>query len=97
MIAHAPAFASSIDLGELRCGKHVEIDKAYRSIGSLGGGNHFIEIDKDTRNYNAGRPFRKPLGLEVAEWYQDAAWKLRKCVSENTELPRKALACAKGG
>ena len=86
--------ASSIDLGELECGKHVEIDKAYRSIGSLGGGNHFIEIDKDTRgNYclvvHSGS---RHLGLEVAEWYQDAAWKLRKCVSENTELPPKALA-----
>ena len=30
----------------------VDIEKAKRSIGTLGGGNHFIEVDKDTRgNY----------------------------------------------
>ena len=30
----------------LRCTKHVDLQRALRSIGSLGGGNHFIEVDR---------------------------------------------------
>ncbi|MEF3255687.1 MAG: RtcB family protein, partial [Deferribacterales bacterium] len=36
-----------INLSELTCKKHVDIERGYLSIGSLGGGNHFIEIDRD--------------------------------------------------
>ena len=43
----AHRFASEIDLTELYCAKHVNIDRALCSIGTLGGGNHFIEADKD--------------------------------------------------
>lgn len=36
----AHRFASNIDLDELYCAKKVDIDRAYLSIGTLGGGNH---------------------------------------------------------
>ncbi len=54
----------------------VDIEKAKRSIGTLGGGNHFIEVDKDTRgNYwlviHTGS---RHLGLEVARYYQELAY-----------------------
>ena len=37
-------FSECIDLSELKCAKHVQIEKALLSIGTLGGGNHFIEV-----------------------------------------------------
>lgn len=37
---------SEIDLTQLRCADQVNLDRAVRSIGSLGGGNHFIEVDQ---------------------------------------------------
>ena len=43
----AHRYASSIDLSELCCAKMVNVDRAYKSIGTLGGGNHFIEANKD--------------------------------------------------
>ena len=38
--------ADEIDLSEMHCYKNIQADKAYRSIGTLGGGNHFIEMDQ---------------------------------------------------
>lgn len=35
-----------IDLSQLRCADQVNLNRAMRSIGSLGGGNHFIEVDR---------------------------------------------------
>ncbi|HKM17734.1 MAG TPA: RtcB family protein, partial [Limnochordia bacterium] len=39
--------ASEIDLTKLRCRGFVDIDRGYLSIGTLGGGNHFIEVNQD--------------------------------------------------
>ena len=35
-----------INLYQLRCSPYVSIERAKRSIGTLGGGNHFIEVDR---------------------------------------------------
>ena len=35
-----------IDLTQLRCSPYVNLSRAQRSIGTLGGGNHFIEVDR---------------------------------------------------
>ncbi|MBO5767933.1 MAG: RtcB family protein, partial [Clostridia bacterium] len=40
-------FAKEAELEALICAKNVDIAKARKSIGTLGGGNHFIEADKD--------------------------------------------------
>lgn len=40
-------YAKEIDLSQLCCAKKVNTDRAYYSIGTLGGGNHFIEANKD--------------------------------------------------
>ena len=40
-------YAKEIDLSQLCCTKKVNTDRAYHSIGTLGGGNHFIEANKD--------------------------------------------------
>ena len=42
-------FAEDIDLSQLHCAEHVDHDRAKKSIGTLGGGNHFIELDRDER------------------------------------------------
>lgn len=64
-------------LEELRCVKYIDIKRANQSIGSLGGGNHFIEIDKDDENnkYLVVHSGSRHLGLEVAKYYQKLAEK----------------------
>lgn len=37
--------AETVDLTQLRCAKHVDLLRAEKSVGTLGGGNHFIEVD----------------------------------------------------
>lgn len=64
---------SEIDLTQLRCADQVNLDRAVHSIGSLGGGNHFIEVDQA----GGGRLFlvihsgSRHLGTEVADYYQN--------------------------
>lgn len=79
----AHRFADEIDLSMLRCSKNanLNINRAYKSIGSLGGGNHFIEIGKD----ELGKMFitvhsgSRNLGKQVATYYQELAYqKLNK-------------------
>ena len=69
-------FANSIDLSQLCCVKKVNTDRAYRSIGTLGGGNHFIEANKDDNGniYIVVHSGSRHLGLEIANYYQEAAY-----------------------
>ncbi len=73
----AHRFSNNIDLGELYCAKRVDIERAYLSIGTLGGGNHFIEANKDDDGniYIVVHSGSRHLGLEIATFYQDAAYK----------------------
>lgn len=70
-------FASEIDLSDLHCAKHVNINRALCSIGTLGGGNHFIEADKDDDGniYIVVHSGSRHLGLQIANYYQEAAYK----------------------
>ena len=43
-------FADDFNFSDLYCSAHIRTDKARLSLGTLGGGNHFIELDKDTDN-----------------------------------------------
>ena len=64
-------YADRIDLSELRCIKGINARKASRSIGTLGGGNHFIEVDKDDEGdiYLVVHSGSRHLGMEVADYY----------------------------
>lgn len=64
-------------LDELTCHNHVDIERAKRSLGTLGGGNHFIEVDQDDEGYSylVIHSGSRHLGLEVAGYYQDLAEK----------------------
>jgi len=59
----------------LRCAKHVDIQRAKLSIGTLGGGNHFIEIGQDDDGvlYIIVHSGSRNLGKQVCEYYQNAA------------------------
>ncbi|MCR5148338.1 MAG: RtcB family protein [Eubacterium sp.] len=64
-------YADRVDLSELRCCKGINARKANRSIGTLGGGNHFIEVDKDENGniYLVVHSGSRHLGMEVADYY----------------------------
>ncbi|MBP5438640.1 MAG: RtcB family protein [Treponema sp.] len=51
--------------------------RAKMSLGTLGGGNHFIEADKDEDGnlYIVVHSGSRHAGLEIAEYYQEMAWK----------------------
>ncbi len=64
------------DLLALRCYRSLKDTKRIaRSLGTLGGGNHFIEIDRsaDGTNYLVIHTGSRNLGKQVAEHYQNIA------------------------
>lgn len=64
------------ELQELKCYRSLTNTKRIeRSIGTLGGGNHFIEIDegKDGTKYLVIHSGSRNLGTQVARIYQDLA------------------------
>jgi RNA-splicing ligase RtcB len=66
-----------VELEELCCAKHVKMDHARNSLGTLGGGNHFIEVDKDDDGnlYIIIHSGSRHLGLEICTYYQNAGIK----------------------
>ena len=66
------------DLKELACRDHINMTRAELSLGTLGGGNHFIEVNEDDngRLYLVIHSGSRHLGLEVANYYQQLAEKL---------------------
>ena len=69
------------DLTALRCYRSLRDTKRLeRSLGTLGGGNHFIEVDRaeDGTNYLVIHSGSRNLGKQVAEIYQQLAIDLNK-------------------
>lgn len=65
-------------LGQLLCGSSLgrdEVNRAIASVGTLGGGNHFIEVDRDEgdNKYLVIHSGSRNLGKLVAEHYQKLA------------------------
>lgn len=73
----------------------IDIALAFRSLGTLGGGNHFIELDRD----DAGALWlvihtgSRHLGLEVAHHYQELGYKNLKqgCVRDESKAIIESL------
>ena len=62
----------------LRCFDHLRnVDRLDRSLGTLGGGNHFIAVDKEEGRFGAEclivHTGSRNLGLQVANIYQQVA------------------------
>ena len=70
-------YLEQINLEALCCAKHVDLLRAEKSIGTLGGGNHFIEVDRDDEGslYVIVHSGSRRLGLEVANYYQEEGYK----------------------
>ena len=69
------------DLLDLRCYRGLKVTRRLeRSLGTLGGGNHFIEIDQaaDGTKYLVIHSGSRNLGKQVAEFYQHLAIDLSK-------------------
>lgn len=81
---HVHKFVDEIEFDRIRCRK-ANIGNARRSLGTLGGGNHFIECDRDEVGnlYIVVHSGSRHLGLEVANYYQDMAWKQLNHTTEN--------------
>ena len=71
-------YAREIHITDLKCAKKIKklLDEAW-AIGSLGGGNHFIEVDKDDEGnlYIVIHSGSRHLGKAVAEVYQELSYK----------------------
>lgn len=82
-------YSREIELSELRCVNHVDIERAKKSLGTLGGGNHFIEADSDDdwNIYIVVHSGSRHLGLEVAKYYQEAGYKAL-CEADNGGLQK---------
>jgi len=82
---------------KLRCFRQLEnLDKLYRSMGSLGGGNHFIEVDVDAEGeqYLVIHSGSRNLGQQVATIYQKRAIELCKNAAEQEkQTVREQLLC----
>lgn len=63
-------------LDALRCYKKVDTRRGKESLGTLGGGNHFIEVDRDDDGslYLVIHTGSRNMGLRVAEFYQKKAY-----------------------
>ena len=73
------------DLTDLRCYRKLKDAKRLaRSLGTLGGGNHFIEIDEaaDGTKYLIIHSGSRNLGKQVAELYQKLAINLNRGFGE---------------
>ncbi|MBR3734778.1 MAG: RtcB family protein [Lachnospiraceae bacterium] len=69
------------DLTGLRCYRELkEMKWLERSLGTLGGGNHFIEVDRaaDGTNYLVIHSGSRNLGKQVADLYQNLAINLSR-------------------
>ena len=68
-------YIDEIALEKLRCIKQINLARAELSMGTLGGGNHFIELDQDDdgRLYLVVHSGSRNLGKQVAEYYQNTA------------------------
>lgn len=83
---HSSVMIDDPELDELKCKDSVDLDRAYKSIGTLGGGNHFIEIDKDDRGgyYLVIHSGSRHLGVEVATYYQNKGYDILKQNQKDT-------------
>ena len=93
----AHRYNDRLDLEKLHCAGHVKLDRARNSMGTLGGGNHFIEVDRDDEGnlYIIIHSGSRHLGLEICNYYQNAGFKAMRELPEHPQVPQ-ALAYVEG-
>ena len=75
--SHDKPVSNLPSLETLRCVKVIDLNNAFRQIGTLGCGNHFIEVnvDDEGNKYLVIHSGSRHLGLEVCKYYQDLAYR----------------------
>lgn len=78
----------ALRLDKLHCRDSCDIDRAFLSVGTLGGGNHFIEVDKDDEGnlYLVIHTGSRHLGVEVCNYYQENATALMEAIKKKRRL-----------
>lgn len=73
-IHNSPVFEFG-SLRALKCVQAIDIHKANNALGSLGGGNHFIELNEDENGckYLVIHSGSRNLGVRVCQYYQKIA------------------------
>lgn len=80
---------------KMRCYRELkDVKRLDKSIGTLGGGNHFIELDKDEQgiHYLVVHTGSRNLGKQVAEIYQKLAVKCQSGWAEMMEEQNRIIA-----
>ncbi len=78
-------------IGHIRAKGIVDYDYAARSLGTLGGGNHFIEIDVDDEGnkYLVIHSGSRNLGVKICKYYQEAAYQY--CLNKSKGQSRSSI------
>ena len=79
----------------LRCNRELNDAKLlYKSVGTLGGGNHFIEVDRDEAGmyYLVVHTGSRNLGKQVAKIYQKLAVKCQSGWAELMQVQERMIA-----
>ncbi len=79
----------------LRCLSALERhERLQRSLGTLGGGNHFVEVDADSQgnHYLIIHSGSRNLGKQVCEFYQQAAIDRRSGIGDRGEAEAALIA-----
>ena len=78
-------FASRFAPELLYCADKIHVPRMMLSIGTLGGGNHFIEADQseDGSIYLVIHSGSRHLGVEVAKYYQEEAYRQLNAASKD--------------
>lgn len=71
----AHEYADSVPIEKLVCKDQMNLKRAELSIGTLGGGNHFIEMNEDEQgnHYLVVHSGSRNLGKQIADYYQKLA------------------------
>jgi RNA-splicing ligase RtcB len=91
--------AGQARLAELRCAAHIKkMNRIELSIGSLGGGNHFIEVARSEEgvNYLSIHTGSRNLGTQIAEHYQNVAVRALARKSQGGAKAPKYMAYVEG-
>lgn len=81
-----------VPMNKLLCADYIQTEIVERALGTLGGGNHFIEVDRDLdgRLYLVIHSGSRRLGRDVANFYQNLAFFDENGISWE-EVKRKKL------
>lgn len=81
-------YFKQVELEKLHCFRQIDSKRAEKSLGTLGGGNHFIEAnqDDDGKIYIVVHSGSRHLGLEVANYYQNEGYRILNGSSKKDEL-----------